>query len=109
MSLFNKRTDRLKGLVVIRLQVVTVRLKFGGLLWFKKNKNSSESKPIKQKQTNKKARTEKQDASRCSRVALRETDGPYSRPMTVFHHLSQSAAPSHWATTFLNKEQTNES
>jgi len=64
---------------------------------------------VNQGQLNEKAHTEKQHASPCSSVALGETDGPYSRPMTIFHHLSQSAAPSHWAVTFPNKEQTNKS
>lgn len=62
---------------------------------------------MNQGKLNEKAHTESQHASPCSRVALVETDGPYSRPMTIFHHLSQSAAPSHWAVTFSNKEQKN--
>lgn len=57
----------------------------------------------------KKTHTEKQRVSPCSRVALGETDGLYSRPMTIFHHLSHRAAPSHWAVTFPNKEQMNKS
>lgn len=64
---------------------------------------------MNQGQLNEKAHAEKQHTSPCSRVALGETDGPYSRPMTIFHHLSQSAAPSHWAVTFPNKEQTKKS
>lgn len=64
---------------------------------------------MNQGQLNEKAHRENQHTSPYSRVALGETDGPYSRPMTIFHHLSQNVAPSHWAVTFPNKEQTKKS
>lgn len=57
----------------------------------------------------KKPTQKKQHTSPYSRVALGETDGLYSRSMTIFHHLSQSATSSHWAVTFPNKEQMNKS
>lgn len=64
---------------------------------------------MNQGQLNEKAHTGKQHTSPCTKVVLGETDGLYSRPMTIFHHLSQSAALSHWAVTLPNKEQTNKS